>query len=157
MTADGIEAVTIREVARRCGVSHGAPRRYFPSRTALLGHLAVRVAGELDRNLDATDESPAQLAGAYVAFATRRPYAFDLLLRHDLLQGSGADLSATTIPLVDRWRRAWISGHPADEPVDALARLAAVHGIASLASRGTNAVLGINTTSVLERILQRTA
>ncbi|MGI5231515.1 TetR/AcrR family transcriptional regulator [Actinoallomurus sp. CA-142502] len=36
----GIEAVTIRETARRCGVSHGAPRRHFPSRTSLLGHLA---------------------------------------------------------------------------------------------------------------------
>ena len=32
----GLEAVSVREVARRTGVSPGAPFRHFPSRTALL-------------------------------------------------------------------------------------------------------------------------
>ncbi|GLY82064.1 TetR/AcrR family transcriptional regulator [Actinoallomurus iriomotensis] len=98
----GIEAVTIRETARRRGVSHGAPRRHFPSRTSLLGHLAKRVAVELGGELDATDETPLRLARAYVGFAARRPHAFDLLLRHDLLEASGADLRPRSAPALTR-------------------------------------------------------
>src|SRR3954467_13102434 len=31
----GTDALTLREIARRAGVSHGAPRRYFPTHHAL--------------------------------------------------------------------------------------------------------------------------
>lgn len=145
----GIEAVTIRETARRCGVSHGAPRRYFPTRAALLGHLARRIAADLGADFDGTDESPLQLARAYVAFAARRPYAFDLLLRHDLLEASGADLRSVTLPLVERWQQAW----GAD---DAVPRLTAVHGIASLVSHQAHEVIGLDPDELIEVVLRRT-
>ena len=32
----GVEALSLRELAREVGVSHGAPRRHFPDRQALL-------------------------------------------------------------------------------------------------------------------------
>src|SRR6185295_5162847 len=39
---EGIEALSLREVARRAGVSHAAPYRHFPERDALL---AARTRG----------------------------------------------------------------------------------------------------------------
>lgn len=149
LDADGADAVTIRETARRCAVSHGAPRRHFPSRTALLGHLAKQVAAGLTADLDATDGSPHELARAYVAFAAHRPHAFDLLTRHDLVQSSGADLRSATLPLVERWRNAWRARHSADTDADALVRLAAVHGIASLVSHRAHEAIGIDPDGLL--------
>jgi len=143
--------VTIRETARRCGVSHGAPRRHFPSRTTLLGHLAKRVAAELAAELDGTDESPRGLADAYVAFAARRPNAFDLLLRHDLVEASGADLRSATLPLIRRWQTAWLAAHPAD--TNALARLMAVHGIASFVSHHAHTVIGLDPAELLTAVI----
>ncbi|MGC1214378.1 MAG: helix-turn-helix domain-containing protein, partial [Micromonospora sp.] len=37
---EGTQALTLREIARRAGVSHGAPRRYFPTHFALLAAIA---------------------------------------------------------------------------------------------------------------------
>ena len=38
----GADGLSLREVARRAGVSHAAPRRHFPDKRALLGALAER-------------------------------------------------------------------------------------------------------------------
>ena len=38
----GVEALSLRELARAVGVSHAAPRRHFPDRQALLDALAER-------------------------------------------------------------------------------------------------------------------
>ena len=47
----GVAALSLRELAREVGVSHGAPRRHFPDRQALLDALAEdgfeRLGGEL--------------------------------------------------------------------------------------------------------------
>ena len=48
---DGISAVTVREVARRCGVSHGAPRRHFPTLALLLSAIAEVCLDELRTRL----------------------------------------------------------------------------------------------------------
>ena len=40
VTEEGIEAISMREVARRAGVSSGAPFRHFPDRNALLAAIA---------------------------------------------------------------------------------------------------------------------
>uniref|UniRef100_UPI00114CC8DF TetR family transcriptional regulator n=1 Tax=Curtobacterium sp. UCD-KPL2560 TaxID=1885315 RepID=UPI00114CC8DF len=37
----GVEGLSLRELARRAGVSHGAPRSHFVDRRALLDALAV--------------------------------------------------------------------------------------------------------------------
>ena len=38
---EGLKAVTLRELARRAGVSHNAPYRHFPDRDSLLAALAA--------------------------------------------------------------------------------------------------------------------
>jgi AcrR family transcriptional regulator len=73
----GVQELSLRELARGLGVSHGAPRRHFPDRQALLEALAqagfVRLGAELRAAADgAGADFRARLeavAAAYVRFA----------------------------------------------------------------------------------------
>lgn len=64
LTEEGVQALSLREIARRAGVSHGAPRRHFPTHLSLLSaiarqgfsDLADRVAAEIDDH--PTDPAP---------------------------------------------------------------------------------------------------
>ncbi len=75
----GVQELSLRELAREVGVSHGAPRRHFPDRQALLDALAedgfLRLGAELRGAIDGAGEGfPSRLqatAAAYVRFATR--------------------------------------------------------------------------------------
>src|ERR1700758_477991 len=79
LSEDGIEALSLRELARRAGVSHAAPRRHFADRQALVDALVeagvTRLADEVRTAIDDADgDYPARLraaAAAYVRFATR--------------------------------------------------------------------------------------
>ncbi len=74
----GAQALSLRELAREAGVSHGAPRRHFPDRQALLDALAQagfeRLGAELRSAVEgAGDDFQQRLqatAAAYVRFAT---------------------------------------------------------------------------------------
>jgi AcrR family transcriptional regulator len=77
---------TLREVARRAGVSHNAPYRHFRDREDVLAAVATQGFRELTRAmLDASEKEPdslerLKLAGlAYVAFALRRPEHFAVM------------------------------------------------------------------------------
>src|ERR1700748_988092 len=62
----GLQALSLRELAREAGVSHAAPRRHFPDRQALLDALAQdgfdRLGRELSAALDQGEGFDAQLA-----------------------------------------------------------------------------------------------
>ncbi|MET0134283.1 MAG: TetR/AcrR family transcriptional regulator [Kibdelosporangium sp.] len=93
LAADGVEAVTLRQIARAAGISHGAPLRHFPSRAALLAAVAATGFAELCRRVDAlpSGEPATRLAGAcwsYVDFARSSPALFELMFRRDLLAGA---------------------------------------------------------------------
>jgi AcrR family transcriptional regulator len=97
---EGLANLTLRASARRTGVSHGAPRRYFPTHNALLAAIAATGLTDLNTRLRRPAEgSPEdQLIDAthrYLDFAAERPGMFDLLFRHDLLAGAGGNLRAT--------------------------------------------------------------
>ena len=78
---EGVEALKLREVARRAGVSHNAPYRHFAQREALLAALAA----EGFEWLGAAQRKAAQTGGlrgmgkAYVAFALAHPQRFRLM------------------------------------------------------------------------------
>ncbi len=83
----GIDALSLRELARGAGVSHGAPRSHFIDRNALLDALAergfLRLADEI-RTASADmpgDYSRAMHAAgsAYVGFAVRESALLDLM------------------------------------------------------------------------------
>ncbi|MFE7302283.1 TetR/AcrR family transcriptional regulator [Streptomyces sp. NPDC057579] len=111
---EGSTSLGLREIARRAGVSHGAPRRYFPTHHALLSAIARRgfadLGAEFTAALAAETTPRAQLqavARAYVGYALERRGMFELMFRHDLLDSTqqGSDpprLRETTLPLFER-------------------------------------------------------
>ena len=78
---EGVEALSLRQIARRAGVSHNAPYRHFSDREALLAALAV----EGFERLGAAQRKAAESGGlramgeAYVQFALQNPQRFRLM------------------------------------------------------------------------------
>ncbi|MEU0006843.1 TetR/AcrR family transcriptional regulator [Streptomyces sp. NPDC006314] len=107
LAAEGLDALTLREIARRAGVSHGAPRRYFPTHRELLSAIARRGFADLDdRARAALAQEPATpraqvaaLARTYLEFALDDPGMYELMFRHDLLEGHDSGLRDTSLPL----------------------------------------------------------
>ncbi|WP_326687315.1 MULTISPECIES: TetR/AcrR family transcriptional regulator [unclassified Streptomyces] len=147
VASQGVRGVSLRAIARHAGVSHGAPRRYFPTHVALLSAVAREGFADLGararRELAATEsEGPrAQLAAlgrVYLGFAHERRGMYELMFRHDLLESGELGLRETTLPLfgtlVDLVDRAGGGGRDAgaDPRVTAGALWANLHGIAQL-------------------------
>src|SRR5271154_5589546 len=94
----GAQDLSLRELARAVGVSHGAPRRHFPDRQALLDALAEagfeRLGAELRAAVAGAGEdfqSRAQAtAAAYVRFATRDAALLELMFAGKHREESGA-------------------------------------------------------------------
>ena len=111
----GPDAVSVREAARRAGVSPGAPFRHFPSRDALMQAVAEeaqrRFRAEIEAALShaATGDPLARfraLGLAYVRWAIRNPTHFEIIssrrfFDHDKDAGVSAD-NAELIELTER-------------------------------------------------------
>ena len=87
--SEGADALVLREVARRTGVSHNAAYRHFADRAQLEGAVALAALAELGTAMlealaDVPDGEPADrarvrlrvLGAAYVHFALREPGLF---------------------------------------------------------------------------------
>lgn len=151
----GIEAFSLRGVAKRAGVSHAAPAHHFGDVNGLLSDLAAVghrrfVAVQEKRQKRAGDDPAARLVAAglgYIDFAMANPALFDLMFsskRPDFCRGELAE--AATIAFekllddVGRYRKA---DPRADEAAmaDAMATWAMVHGLADLLNNGRMKVL----------------
>ncbi|WP_406193406.1 TetR/AcrR family transcriptional regulator [Kitasatospora sp. NBC_01560] len=148
VTREGVHALTLREIARQAGVSHGAPRRHFATHVELLAAIARHGFDELAAALAAADrtagEDPrARLAAqsrGYLDYAAAHPGMFELMFRHDLLEGSGTDLRRTTLPLFETFVRLVAAVRPpsgTDPAVVAGAFWANLHGLAQLRAWGS--------------------
>ncbi|MGW0749703.1 TetR/AcrR family transcriptional regulator [Streptomyces sp. NPDC002587] len=147
---EGGSALGLREIARRAGVSHGAPRRYFPTHQALLSAIARRGFADLGSRFTAASAgavSPRErvraLAEAYVGYAVEHRGMFELMFRHDLLDSTGQEstggprLRESTLPLFDLLVTL-VSGCGADDPeLTAAALWANLHGVAQLWAWGS--------------------
>jgi AcrR family transcriptional regulator len=89
----GVEGLTLREVARRAGVSHNAPYHHFADKRALVEALAIegfRRFAEAFRRAAAAAPDGSHLGRiraigeAYVRFAFRDPAMFTLMWRPEL-------------------------------------------------------------------------
>ena len=91
---EGIEAVSLRAVARQAGVSHAAPYHHFADKAALMEALAVALrTGMAQAGPDSLHRF--QAAGlAYGEFAFANPALFRLLGRSDLRQGASVAAAA---------------------------------------------------------------
>ncbi|MBA3948232.1 MAG: TetR/AcrR family transcriptional regulator [Herpetosiphonaceae bacterium] len=86
----GVEALTLREVARRAGVTTGAPYHHFADKAALVAALARQSLDELDHiaatALDGISDPHEQLRTLgvlYVLYAVDHPAEFRLMFRPD--------------------------------------------------------------------------
>jgi AcrR family transcriptional regulator len=143
VTSGGTAAVSLREIARRAGVSHGAPRRYFPTHLELLSAIARRGFAGLDAKLreaaGAASEDPrarlAALGRAYLEFAADNPGMYELMFRHDLLESGRLGLREVSLPLFRMTAGLVAAARPqaqAAPEVTAAALWSNLHGIAQL-------------------------
>ncbi|MCP2194407.1 transcriptional regulator, TetR family [Williamsia deligens] len=86
LRSGGVDALSLRELARDAGVSHGAPRRHFRDRQALVNALAERGFEQLTARMsDAVAAHPDHvarfraLATVFVDFASTDPALLDLM------------------------------------------------------------------------------
>jgi AcrR family transcriptional regulator len=84
----GLRELTLREVARRVGVTHAAPYHHFPDREALLDAMADEAYIALDaamtdakRGVEDATERLFALGRAYVDFARRHPERIEVMFR----------------------------------------------------------------------------
>ena len=81
----GLDGLSLREVARRLGVSHQAPYRHFPSREHIVAVLIRRSFVEFSQCLLAAEKLDAPFAHlrsmghAYLDFAQGRPLQYHLM------------------------------------------------------------------------------
>ncbi|MGW5452480.1 TetR/AcrR family transcriptional regulator [Nocardia sp. NPDC003979] len=134
----GAANLGLRAIARRAGVSHGAPRRYFPTHAALLSAVAARGFADLLASFSScAHDTPRvrieRMSTEYVSFAVERPEMFTLMFRHDLLEGSGQNLRQQTVPIYREWAELVDRCCPGDTS-RALGLWTSVHGIAVLAA-----------------------
>ena len=144
----GPEAVSVREAARRAGVSPGAPFRHFPSRDALMNAVAEeaqrRFRAEIEASLaDAPPGDPLgrfrRLGMAYLSWAMKNPTHFEIIssrrfFDHDRSAGVTSD-NAELIALTERLLAEAISAGqlgPVDLKLVQIAGRALVYGFARM-------------------------
>ncbi|MEU8524659.1 MULTISPECIES: TetR/AcrR family transcriptional regulator [Streptomyces] len=135
IAAEGPSALSLRDLARRAGVSHAAPAHHFKDRAGLLTAVATEgydlLAGALGEATDLRD------AGVrYVRFATDHPAHFQVMFQPELYRTDDPDLLAARERAGERLR-AGITNLPAGKggPDPRLAGVAAwslAHGFATL-------------------------
>lgn len=147
----GLEGLTLRQVARRAGVSHSAPLRHFPSLASLCSAVAAQgfdgLYDEVAAGMDEAGDDPLarlRAAGqAYVRFAVANPGPFSLMFRPDRcdpadpqLQASG---QAAFAQILFACSEAQGAGWRPDDPTAELAGVvwATVHGVATLSLHGS--------------------
>lgn len=148
----GPRAVTLRQVARRAGVSHGAPLRHFASFAELLSVVAARGYRVLSARVEQTAAALPPGAGprarlvaashAYVETAAEDPELFALMCRFDMLDVENEEFqreaTAAFARFVDRVRAVQDADWHADRDTMLLNAVcwSQVHGIATLWSQG---------------------
>jgi AcrR family transcriptional regulator len=142
----GVEKLSLREVARRLGVSHQAPYRHFPSRDHILAEVIARAYASFSDHLRlrrGSSDAQADLESmgrSYIAYALDHPLQYRLMFgtplpdpdSHPRMMENAQDAFA-----ILRDRLATMSlrrdrKQPADPADDALFIWSTLHGLASI-------------------------
>ena len=141
---------TLREVARRAAVSHAAPYKHFPDKSALLYELATlgfcglreEVFRAIERPLRSARAELVVTGKAYVNFGTANSSLYRLMFSADVdklaspkLKEAGANAFAVLLDVIERGQE---SGEFKKQPVraQATASWALMHGYTMLAIEG---------------------
>lgn len=161
----GLEGFSLRECARRAGVSPAAPAHHFGDAKGLLTAIATRGFEDFAQALQAAQHGLTTRAlrlraqgRAYVRFARVNPAYFDLMWRSALLNQADPDLRraadcafATLLSAVPERSQAR-PGTATTQNANAIAAWALVHGFARLALDGP---LADAPDALLDQVLER--
>jgi AcrR family transcriptional regulator len=152
LAEEGLEGLGLRSVARRAGLSHGAPLRHFASFAELLSEVAARGFQRLSEALEASAAGLPRGAGplprlragarAYVACAVANPALFALMFRPELLDARNESYRSHGLAAFERVvvqvRAAQDAGWRAERDTRVLAGAiwASLHGLAALWAQG---------------------
>lgn len=141
----GPSGITLREAARRAGVTHAAPYRHFADKEALLAALAEegfdRLRAETERAMDGTQglQRVEQIGMAYIHFARQNPSQFRVMFGSEvgdkrrypsLLEADQAVFDLLSQAILGAQQRGEMpSGNPAHM---GLVSWSMLHGVASL-------------------------
>ncbi|WP_395245863.1 TetR/AcrR family transcriptional regulator [Agromyces sp. MMS24-K17] len=132
---EGVDRLSLRDLARRVGVSHAAPAHHFGDRTGLFTAIAADGFDRLADVLEASGGDFVEAGVAYVGFATAERGRFEVMYRRELLRDDDAALVAARDRAGDVLR-AGADGEPGDARANALAAWSIVHGFATLWNAG---------------------
>jgi AcrR family transcriptional regulator len=143
----GVGALSMREVARRANVTHGAPYHHFADRAAILADLAAEGFALLSQEMTAgmKKEPPGTLARfeacglAYFRFAVRHPAYMRIMFRPELAKPSdhpAIDVAAAgamrvLVECITACQESGVMPGGDATPI-ALTSWAAIHGLATL-------------------------
>lgn len=150
VAVDGVDALSMRELARHLGVSHAAPSRHFADRQALLDAVAVngfdRLLVALDHAPTAADPSFGARLGChavrYVEFAVRNAPLLTVMFaaKHrrgaptEIRDAAEAALAAPLRMIGAAQQRGEVVAGPVEDIATAI--LATMHGFATLVTGG---------------------
>jgi len=146
----GLGALSLRALARKVGVSHGAPARHFPDKAALLTALATEALDRFRTAMQAATEAGGTaleryraIGRCYVRFAIENPAYFHIVGRPEFYSAGDEEFSRGYQEFFETMRQAaaaaWgESGVQQLEPQTFLITTwSMVHGLATLWLDGT--------------------
>ncbi|GAB6899076.1 TetR/AcrR family transcriptional regulator [Kineosporia succinea] len=149
MREEGAGALSLRDLARRVGVSHAAPRRHFPDRQALLDALVIDGFERAHAELEEADAAAGPgfaarlraMVSAYVHVAIDDSALLDLMhsRKHDENSGAVAQAAQPSVALMlSVMEQGEAEGHlePGSTERVGIALFATMHGIAAITRVG---------------------
>ena len=143
----GLQALSMRAVARIAGVSHQAPYHYFPDREAILAEIVKSGFETLyayetkaaNSDLDAIGRA-AEMGCAYVKFALDHPALFQLMFRREMVDlenfEEAHEVAQSTFELPLTVVAAAHDKKPEDSINETIACWSMSHGLATLMLEG---------------------
>lgn len=142
----GLAGVSLREAARRAGVSHSAPAHHFGDKQGMLTAYAVRGFREFGRRMrrayEAAGDDPQErfeaIGRTYIQFALENRNTFEMMFREEhhtpddpALRDAAESAFGVLMDAVDGMKASGLIGD-ADPMIVALGAWSRVHGMAAL-------------------------
>jgi len=157
----GIDSLSLRDVARRLGVSHQAPYKHFPSREHILAEVVGRAFASFAAHLEKRPRSEepyrdlGHLGQSYLDYARKHP------LHYQLMFGTALPDPALHPEMMARAEHAFKALREAiaklpgrlphsDLDLDALFAWSVVHGVASILRTPATEQLGLGKATIAE-------
>jgi AcrR family transcriptional regulator len=157
----GIDSLSLRDVARRLGVSHQAPYKHFPSRDHILAEVVGRAYASFATYLEKRSRSDdpytdlGNLGRSYLDYARKHPLHYQLMFgtplpnsaEHPEMMVKAEHAFATLRETIARLPHYTSQG---DVDLDALFAWSAVHGLASIMQTRATQKLGLRKATITE-------